>query len=339
MQAPDNSRTPVEISIIVPVYDVAEYVEDCLQSIRQQTFDKRFEALIVDDCSGDGSGEICQRFCEQTPNFTFLQNPENQGVSMARNRGLDKACGRYFMFTDPDDLLPHDALALLHAAAENNSCDIVKGNNTIFDSTTEKPARYNVSRSKLIRGERVLTTLYEHKEVRGHTWGKLFRRERLGEFRFPPGVRMAQDLVYCGEVFASAGSLLLLDQNVYRYRNRETGSTGRKFKSGSYMDWLDSVENTGRFAATPGQRRAYKSLLLRTMTQLARECRKLGPEEAGKAMTALEHRRRQWQIDLSSVLRTHKLDLRSLLRYLKLVRAIRQTRQSLRNTQSGNQSR
>ena len=150
---------------------------------------------------------------------------------------------------------------------------------------------------------------------------------------------MAQDLVYCGEVFASAGSLLLLDQNVYRYRNRETGSTGRKFKSGSYMDWLDSVENTGRFAATPGQRRAYKSLLLRTITQLARECRKLGPEEAGKAMTALEHRRRQWQIDLSSVLRTHKLDLRSLLRYLKLVRAIRQTRQSLRNTQSGNQSR
>ena len=338
MQDSDISSAPVEISVIVPVYNMAEFVEQCLDSIGAQVFAHRFEALIVDDCSSDHSDEICRRFCERQPHFRFLQNAENQGVSMARNRGLDAAGGRYFTFVDPDDLLPRDALARLHAAAEKNGSDIVKGNNTIFDARSEKPASYNVSASESVLGERVLTTLYQHRYLRGHTWGKLFRRDRLGDFRFPRGVRMAQDLYYCSEVFARAESLYLLDENVYRYRNHESGSTGRKFKSGSYLDWLDSVEHSGQFVQTPGQQRAYRALQLRTMTQLARECRELEPDAAGPVLQALLARCRQWQIDLRSVLLTHRLDFRSIARYLKLCLAIRQTRRLLAHSATGGQT-
>ena len=339
MPASETSLPAVDISIIVPVFNVAEFVASCLDSIRLQSFDREFEVILIDDCSTDESGEICRRYCQQNPGFVFLQNPENRGVSAARNRGLDTARGRYFMFVDPDDLLPLDALALLHQAAESTSSDIVKGNNTIFDSSSEKAARYDVPRPRQVRGDRVLTTLFEHRFVRGHPWGKLFRRDRLGEFRFPPGIRMAQDLFYCSEVFARADSLYLLDRNVYRYRNRETGSTGRKFKSGSYLDWLGSVENIGVFAKTSEQRRAHRNLLLRTMTQLARECRQLESDDAEKVLSTVMRHCRRWQIDLASILREHGLDLRALARFLKLRRAISQTRRHLPASNSGRHPR
>ena len=318
------------ISIVIPVFNVADYLEECLRSIETQEFEHRWEGILIDDCSTDSSADICRRFIEKHPSadFRLIENPTNCGVSATRNRGLDEARGRYFMFIDPDDCLAPGALAALYEAAERFSAAIVKGNNTIFDERQERAARYDAKQQSLIRGEQVLTTLFQHDRVRGHPWGKLFRRDVLGHCRFPLGVRMAQDLFYCSEVFSQADSLLLITQCVYRYRNRDTGSTGSKFRSGSYMDWLDSVQNTSRFATTPGQRRAHKNLLVRTMTQLARECRKLPPSQADKVLEVIETRCEKWQISGWWLLWKDGLGLRSLLRYFKMRLAIREIRSS-----------
>ena len=326
-----ESSNELMLSIIVPVFNVAPYIEDSLQSITNQDFDYPYEVILINDCSTDASLEICRQFVKSkhAPHFTILENMENQGVSTTRNLGLDAARGRYFMFIDPDDLLPSNALSALYDTAEKYDATIVKGNNSIFDEFSEAAAGYNVRQTSLIEGDKILTTFYEHNKVRGHPWGKLFLRAQLGDYRFPVGVRMAQDLLYCSEVFSQASSLVLLDRNVYRYRNRGSGSTGSKFESGSYIDWLDAVEDTSQFASSASHRRAHKKLLVRTMTQLARECRKLSAEQARQILEVIERRSEKWNIHLLQLVFRDRLGARSISRYLKMRLAIRDTRQQI----------
>ncbi|MDH3760539.1 MAG: glycosyltransferase [Gammaproteobacteria bacterium] len=319
------------ISVIVPMYKVANYVQECLDSIADQDFEETCEIIVVNDCSPDDSGKICRNWIStHSTTVKYIENERNMGVSSSRNRGLEAAEGEYFMFVDPDDVLPRHAMSALYQAAESFNVDIVKGNNTIFTRTSETEARYNVGSSKLVENDAILTTLYEHDRVRGHPWGKLFRREQLGCFRFPVGVRMAQDLFYCSEVFANARSLLLLDKNVYRYRKHDSGSTGRKFESGSYIDWLEAVEATAQFARNRSHLRAHKNLLVRTMTQLAREARKLPSDQAQEVLSDFEQRCRKWRIQLPGLILRDKLGLKSLSRYIKMRLAIRQIRSSLK---------
>ena len=330
MTSPLATANPIRISLILPVYNVAEYLPECLQSIIDQSFDFNIVTLLVEDCSTDPSLQICKEYAERHPDlFKLLASAENQGVSVARNVGLDNARGDYFMFVDPDDVLPQGALQSLYAAATQNDADIVKGNNTIFNQHGEHNARYNVSAESTITGDDVLTTLYDHSRVRGHPWGKLFNRKRLGEVRFPVGVRMAQDLYYCGEVFSKAKSLLLIDKPVYRYRNRDTGSTGRKYETGAYLHWLDSVEKLGCFARSRQQINAHRALQVRTMAQIARECRKIPPEIAAQVLVTIDQKCNDWNVRLTTVITGGGAGLRSLLRYLKLQLALYQIRRGL----------
>lgn len=330
MNSPTSVTNPLRISLILPVYNVAEYLPECLQSIIDQSFEFDIEALLVEDCSTDHSRQICNDFADRHPGlFKLIANTQNQGVSVARNIGLDNVKGDYFMFVDPDDALPSGALHSLYSAALQHDPDIIKGNNTIFNQSGEKNAQYNVSTESRVRGDDVLTTLYNHSWVRGHPWGKLFNRSRLGHVRFPVGVRMAEDLYYCGEVFSEASSLLLIDRPVYRYRNRDTGSTGRKYDTRAYLDWLDSVEKIGKFASSRQQVNAHRGLLLRTLAQIARECREIDADSAASILGVIEQKCAQWNIRLPDLLLRDKLRLRQLARYVKLRLALHQIRRKL----------
>ncbi len=323
----------IRISLILPVYNVADYLHECLQSIIDQTFDLSIEALLVEDCSTDNSRQICSDFVDRYPDvFRLLTNEVNQGVSVARNLGLDNSRGDYFMFVDPDDVLPKEALQSLFGDATRKDADIVKGNNTIFNQHGEHDARYNVSAEIMIKSDDVLTTLYEHSRVRGHPWGKLFNRRRLGDVRFPVGVRMAQDLYYCGEVFSLADSLFLIDKPVYRYRNRDSGSTGRKYETGAYLHWLDSVEKIGSFARSRSQKNAYRGLQVRTMAQIARECRSIPPTVAAQVLVTIEQKCIDWNVRLMTMTTGGGACVRSLIRYLKLRFALYQIRRKLNDS-------
>jgi glycosyltransferase involved in cell wall biosynthesis len=330
VNSPTSIIGSLRISLIVPVYNVAEYLHECLQSIIDQSFEFTIEALLVEDCSTDQSLQICKEYAEKHSDlFKLIANAENQGVSATRNVGLDNARGDYFMFVDPDDVLPGGTLQSLYTAATQNDVDIVKGNNTIFTEHNEQNARYNVSAEIMVTGDDVLTTLYDHSRVRGHPWGKLFNRDRLGEVRFPVGVRMAQDLYYCGEVFSSARSLLLIDKPVYRYRNRDTGSTGRKYETGAYLHWLTSVEKIGSFAKSRQQIIAHQGLQVRTMAQIARECRKIPPDIAAQVLVTIEQKCNDWNVRLSKIITGGGPGLLSLVRYLKFQLALYQIRRGL----------
>jgi len=318
------------VSIIVPVYNVASYIEEGLYSMVNQDFTRAYEIILVDDASTDTSLEVCQRFAADNPNkFILIESAENAGVSAARNRGLDHARGKYLMFVDPDDLLPTTTLSDLFDAAEQYQADIVKGNLTLFDEKSQRTAPDHVRRTRVVANDDVLTALYEHSAVRGHVGGKMFRRDKLGAIRLTVGVRMAQDLLYFSEMFAAADSLVLLDREVYRYRKHQTGSTGRKYEKGSYIDWLEAVENSGKFAVTASQKRAHKDLVVRTLNQVARECRKIPAANAAPVMEVIEQKCVQWNINLLPLILRDGLGLRTISRYIKLRLALKQIRQNL----------
>lgn len=329
MNPADDSSGELLLSIVVPVYNVAPYLNEGLQSLLQADFTESYEVILIDDCSSDDSLAVCREFASRHADiFQLIESSANAGVSVARNLGLERARGRYLMFFDPDDILPAATLDHICRAAEEYSADIVKGNLVLFDDSGQRAAPDRVKRTALISNGAVLTTLFEHSRVRGHVGGKLYRRDKFAGLRFPVGVRMAQDLLFFSELFAGADSLLLLAQDVYLYRKHPHGSTGGKYARGSYIDWLYAVEESGKFATNAVQARAHKGLLLRTMAQIARECRKIPPQSAAPVLEVIEQKCAQWNLRLVDLLFRDKLDLRDLGRYVKLQLALRQIRRN-----------
>ena len=96
------------ISVIVPVYNVEEYIEECLDSIKNQTFTD-FEVILVNDGSTDNSQAICELYCDQDSRFCLI-NQENKGQSIARNRGVAESKGKFIVFIDSDDIVSVDLL-------------------------------------------------------------------------------------------------------------------------------------------------------------------------------------------------------------------------------------
>ncbi len=99
-----------KVSIIVPMYQAAAFLEETIESVRSQK-EQDWELLLVDDCSSDGGPEIALRYGREDPRIRLLRQPENRGAAAARNRGLEEAAGRYIAFLDSDDLWKKDRLS------------------------------------------------------------------------------------------------------------------------------------------------------------------------------------------------------------------------------------
>lgn len=312
-----KADTAPAISVIVPVYNVQDYIAECLDSLANQRFDNRFEIILVDDCSTDDSKIFCEDFVAAHQQLArFIGLSQNSGSAVARNTGIKAARGDYFAFIDPDDIVPPDALQNLYDAAITHQADIVKGNNTIFNEQGSYPASYNVDRTKIYTDDAILAMFLEHKETRGHPWGKLFRKSACADVVYPPGVAMAQDALYCAEVFSLAKKMVLIDDTVYHYRLRKTGATGRKFQTGAYLWWLYSIENCGRFATTSQQLTNFKELQIRTLLQLVREARALNKPLLDDVVEQVITWTAAWQIHLPTLLKA-RVSTKGLLHFIK----------------------
>ncbi len=116
--------TPISVSVIVPVYNVIDYLEPCLNSLKDQTLEN-IEIIVVDDGSTDGSGDICDKFAENDPRFRIIHK-KNEGLSAARNDGLDIARGQYTMFVDGDDWVEPDYCNIPYKTATETGIDILR---------------------------------------------------------------------------------------------------------------------------------------------------------------------------------------------------------------------
>ena len=204
----------IMISVIVPVYNVEEYLEECLENIQNQTYTD-IEVILVNDGSTDGSKEICERFCLQDSRFKLI-NQENQGQSVARNRGFKESRGQYIMFVDSDDVVKEDLVEVLFSYMKAD-VDIVecKLTQNIEELKKNKPIRVIFEGNST---EAIIKCI-AIKEVKFCPVTKLYRRELVEKVPFLEGV-IYED-VYTGiNLLKNIRKMIVVDLNGYYYRVR-----------------------------------------------------------------------------------------------------------------------
>ncbi|ADD40457.1 bifunctional glycosyltransferase/CDP-glycerol:glycerophosphate glycerophosphotransferase [Stackebrandtia nassauensis] len=208
------------LSIVIPVYNVEKYVDECLASVAEQEF-QDFEAVVVDDGSIDDSAEITRRWCERDDRFRLIQQP-NGGLGHARNTGAANARGQYLAFLDSDDLAPADAYRRMVEVLDETGSDFAVGNVRRFNSVrTWQAAMYK----NLMDSERLSTHVSREPELlRDHlapnkVWRMSFWRDK--EISFPAGV-LYEDVptVIPAHVRATAVDVLPIVATLWRVRDR-----------------------------------------------------------------------------------------------------------------------
>ena len=201
------------ISVIVPVYNVENFLEDCLDSIAKQTF-ADFEVLMVDDCSPDRSGEICERMAKQDSRFRLLRREKNGGLSAARNTGLREAKGDYIAFVDSDDRIEPDYFEALMDSIRKNGSDIAVC--AISQVLVSGKILRSHAENRCFGREEAIEEMLCQRSFDVSAWGKLYRREALEGMCFTEGI-LYEDLDVMYRIFEKCEKISYTDDTSYIY--------------------------------------------------------------------------------------------------------------------------
>lgn len=217
----------VLISIVIPVYNVEEYISRCLESILNQTF-QNLEIILVDDGSTDNSGQLCDSYAELDLRITVIHT-ENCGVASARNRGLDVIHGQYFSFVDADDYISTNHIQVLYELLNDDDVDIsVCGHNLVYNNgkILREPNQKFLSNQYIRymnRDEALINILYKKRLISG-VWGKLFKTDLLKSTRFPQ-CKFNEDLPFLFELLMKSSGWVYANIPTYNYYQRNTSLT------------------------------------------------------------------------------------------------------------------
>lgn len=205
------------ISIIIPVYNVEEYLDECFLSVKKQTY-KNYEIIIVNDGSSDSSLNKCLQFKDENPEITVrIIDKQNEGVTAARRDGALAAQGEWIMFMDADDMLEVDALQILSSNITNN-VNIIIGSHSLLinEEKTFKP-----NRSIGLANHSEYIDLFLQSKVEGAPWAKLFRKEvfSLDIFNLPKDIKVKEDVIMNFRIACRQnGDVLFINEPLYIYR-------------------------------------------------------------------------------------------------------------------------
>lgn len=310
-------RKKIDVSIVIPVFNAASYLSDCLKSVDEQEFNGLLEIILVNDGSVDGSDILCEEYQRNSKNpVIYIRHEKNQGVSIARNSGLDSASGKYFFFLDADDAMPPMSIQKLFLAAEKNKADVTKGNFSWLAEGGAQYMGYEARHCHVYHGRDVLTVLLRHEKVRGHPWGKLFLRS-VGETRFISDLAMAEDLLFCVDFFSKSEKLVVIPDDVYEYRRHPESVTSNKYNTGIYIDWFDAVEKISPYLLNGSQKNGYKMLKIRTLFQSLNEAKRLNSPNLKKIINDIFEREKSWGLSMISCSNVFISSPKTFFRYIK----------------------
>ena len=231
------------ISIIVPIYNVENYLRQCLDSVLGQTF-KNFEVLLVNDGSSDSSGDICREYVEKDSRFHYFEK-ENGGLSDARNYGIERAQGEYLTFIDSDDFVNEKHLENLFLASRLTNADITIGGFSRFENGTFWLYQDYFSSDSLVsftsaQAIQHLDSMFDVPFLNfSIVCGKLFKRDLFKELRFQYG-KYAEDQFIIWRLYLKARSIYSFNVDSYIYRINETGMSS--VFSLKHLDYIDALE-------------------------------------------------------------------------------------------------
>lgn len=213
----------MKISIIIPVYNVADYIENCLYSVARQTYKGNIECLIIDDCTPDNSCELIKKFLNSyigSIEFKVIHHRENKGLSGARNTGIKNATGNYLYFLDSDDIIKDDCLEKISEPLQKKTYDFVIGGVTSSPYDPRYDKSLMVDDGSILSNDEILDT-YIHKLWYITAWNKLCNKKFIvdNELYFKEGLIHEDDL-WSFELAYKAKSMFVIRTITYIYTIR-----------------------------------------------------------------------------------------------------------------------
>jgi glycosyl transferase, family 2/glycosyl transferase family 8 len=218
-----------KITVIVPVYNIENYLNKCLDSLINQTY-KNLEIIVVNDGSTDNSGKICQEYAKKDNRIVYIEK-ENGGLSDARNAGLDRLTGSYVTFVDSDDWIELDYVETLYKKISEYQADIAVGNYYSFNES-EGMFYFHISGDsyyeKVYDNMSIFENLYESQEMKSFALisacGKLYKASLFDYIRFDKG-KLGEDGYMNQKLYLLVQKVVYINQGLYAYRQRSGSIT------------------------------------------------------------------------------------------------------------------
>lgn len=244
----------ISLSIIIPVYNVEQYVQRCLESVvTQDILAVNIECIIINDSSQDNSMIIVRQFVSAYNGpilFKIVEHERNRGLSAARNIGLKQASGDYVLFIDSDDyLMPNSLVSFFTNLRNHPNVDMIVGN--VRNCKANNLLIHNIQEPCLIDDHNVFVPMMLRHQIYLYAWNKCIRRELLikNHIFFEEGI-LFEDQCWSYELFSYLSSLLLLPQVTYVYENNSTSIVNTAFSQeradlvlGSYTVSINKILN------------------------------------------------------------------------------------------------
>ena len=231
------------ISIIVPIYNVENYLRQCLDSIMNQTY-QNFECLLINDGSPDNSAEICREYVEKDARFRYFEK-ENGGLASARNLGIKYSKGKYISFIDSDDWVESDYLEVLHSKIKEYNTDFVISSYKKFDMDEDCFYLHIWDQDyyeKIWTSQELLTQLPNLENYDGSytvSWGKLFKRSLFDKILFNEQRKFGEDFECSFKLYLSMTSCLYIHKALYNYRVHSESMLGQVITERQLMDDIE----------------------------------------------------------------------------------------------------
>ncbi len=251
----------VKVSVIIPVYNVENYIAKCLESLISQTL-KDIEIICVNDGSKDSSLEILNQYAQKDKRIVVF-NQKNQGPGVARNLGIEKANGEYIAFVDSDDWLDSNALEILYSKAKTFDCDIVEFG---FKEIYQDSGRVKFHKMKIKLPE---SKIFNHNISASYLFGtiliacnKLFKASFIKNtgIKFAE-TRQAEDTIFTVSARVHAEKIIFVDKPFYNYLIR-TGSAVNS-QSNNNLDIIQSLECVKNLLIKEGLYQKYRTYFLK----------------------------------------------------------------------------
>lgn len=284
-----------KVSVVVPCYKVENYLAKCVDSILAQTY-HNLEVILVNDGSPDRCGEICDAYAEKDPRVRVIHQT-NQGLSQARNSGLEIATGDFILFVDSDDWIHESLVERLHRIASDGSADLAVSN--LFRAESESVPEPSVDHQvlDLSQSEAIQQVIRPDFGSMVSSCGKLYRKRLLEEIRFPPG-RIHEDAFTTYKVILRCNRIVATTAALYYYRLRPGSIMRSPFSVSGRLDLIDALTERSKTLRSRGMKSSAdhsNGQVLAIYANIVDHVRKMGTEEP-KGHSEPSLRRLAWRL-------------------------------------------
>ena len=250
---PQTNSSMIKVSVILPIYNVASYLDEAFQSIINQSL-KEIEIIAVNDGSTDHSEEIIRKYQQQDSRIISISQ-DNQGQSVARNVALQHASGEYIYMMDSDDFLASpDALQICYEYAEKNKADFIFFDGDSFSEEGTNHTSWNTKRTHLVEedkeydGEYLLNMMLDKRVHNCVVWLLLINRDYLNRIglSFYPGI-IHEDELFTTILTLSSDNIFCLKQSLIKHRIRSASTMGIRYTKKNMNCYLTVIDELFKF--------------------------------------------------------------------------------------------